>query len=48
LQQRRYKHIIGSTLRARSDGGQAGEAAIAVQVLNRMIHIAKPISGRRT
>jgi hypothetical protein len=44
----RYKHIIGSTLRARSNDGQAGEAAITVQVLNRMIRIAKPISVRRT
>ena len=42
----RYKHIIGSTLRARSADGQAGEAAIAVQVLNRTIRIAKPISAR--
>ncbi len=32
----RHKHIIGSALRARSDDGQGGEAAIAVQVLNRM------------
>ena len=40
----RYKHIIGSTLRARSFDGQAGEAAIAIHVLNRMIRIAKPVS----
>src|ERR1700735_1713525 len=38
----RYKHIIGSTLRARSNDGQAGEAAITVHALNRMIRIAKP------
>jgi hypothetical protein len=44
----RYKHIIGSTLRARSNDGQAGEVAITVQVLNRMIRIAKPISVRRS
>ena len=44
----RYKHIIGSTLRARSTDGQGGEAAITVQVLNRMIRIAKSISVRRT
>ena len=43
----RYKHIIGPTLRARSNDGQAGEAAITVHVLNRMIRIAKPISVRR-
>jgi hypothetical protein len=42
----RYKHIIGSTLRARSNDGQDGEAAITVQVLNRMIRIVKPISVR--
>ena len=42
----RDKHIIGSKLRARSNDGQAGEAAITVQVLNRMIRIAKPISIR--
>jgi transposase len=40
----RYKHIIGSKLRARSTAGQKGEVAIAVRALNRMIQIAKPIS----
>ena len=44
----RFKHIIGSKLRAHSNDGQCGEVAIAVQVLNRMIRIAKPISVRRT
>ena len=38
----RYKLTIGSTLRARSNDGQAGEAAITVHALNRMIRIAKP------
>jgi len=33
----RYKHIIGSTLHARSNDGQGGEVAIVVHVLNRMI-----------
>jgi hypothetical protein len=42
----RYKHIIASALRARSDDGQGGEVAIAVHALNRMIRIAKPISVR--
>jgi hypothetical protein len=42
----RYKHIIASALRARSDDGQSGEVAIAVHALNRMIRIAKPISIR--
>jgi hypothetical protein len=37
----RYKHIIASALRARSDDGQGGEVAIAVHALNRMIRIAK-------
>ena len=44
----RYKHIIGSKLRAHSNDGQCGEVAIAVHALNRMIRIAKPISVRRT
>ena len=44
----RYKHIVGPTLRARSTDGQGGEVAIAVQVLNRMIRNAKPISVRRS
>jgi transposase len=44
----RYKHIVGPTLRARSIDGQGGEVAIAVQVLNRMIRNAKPISVRRS
>lgn len=42
----RYRHIISSKLRARSSDGQQGEVAIAVQVLNRMTRIAKPISAR--
>jgi hypothetical protein len=40
----RYKHTIAPKLRARSPDGQKGEVAIAIQVLNRMIRIAKPIS----
>lgn len=42
----RYKHIIGAKLRARTFDVQQAEAAIAIQVLNRMIRIAKPISVR--
>ena len=42
----RYKHLIGPTLRARTRSGQQGEAALSVQVLNRMTRIAKPISVR--
>ena len=44
----RYKHLIGSTLRARSLAAQQGEVAIAVRALNRMIRVAKPISVRVT
>ena len=43
----RYKHLIGPKLRARSRPAQLGEVALAVQVLNRMIREAKPISVRR-
>jgi len=42
----RYKHLIGSNLRARSLPAQWGEAAIAVAVLNTMIRTAKPVSIR--
>jgi hypothetical protein len=41
----RYKSIIGSRPRARF-AAQQGEVAIAVEALNRMIRIAKPISVR--
>jgi len=44
----RYKHSIGSTLRARSLATQQGEVAIAVRALNRMIRVAKPVSVRVT
>jgi hypothetical protein len=42
----RHKAIIGPRLRARSLAAQQGEVAIAVEVLNRMIRAAKPISVR--
>ena len=44
----RYKHLIGSTLRARSLASQQGEVAIAVRALNRMINVGKPLSIRVT
>ena len=44
----RYKNIIGSRLRARTLAAQQGEIAIAVEALNRMIRVAKPISVRVT
>ena len=42
----RYKATIGPRLRARGLPAQQGEAAIAVEVLNRMIRVAKPVSVR--
>jgi hypothetical protein len=42
-----YKHLIGPKLRARIRPAQHGEVALAVQVLNRMIRTAKPVSVRR-
>ena len=44
----RYKRLIGPRLRARNVAAQAGEVALAVQVLNRMIRQAKPVMVRRT
>ena len=43
----RTKHLIGPKLRARGRPAQHGEVALAVQVLNRMIRTAKPVSIRR-
>ena len=40
----RYKSIIGDRLRARSQGGQQAEAAIACNVLNRMAELGRPSS----
>ena len=42
----RYKAIIGPKLRGRSLPAQQGEAAMATEVLNRMIRVAKPVSIR--
>ena len=42
----RYKAIIGPKLRARSLPAQQGEVAMAAEVLNRMIRVAKPMSIR--
>jgi len=42
----RYKHLIGPKLRARGLPGQQSEVALAVDALNRMIRVAKPISVR--
>ena len=43
----RYKHLIGPKLRARTRPSQRGEVALAIQVLNRMIREAKPVSVPR-
>jgi len=40
--------LIGSKLRARSLAAQQGEVTIAVNALNRMIRVAKPLSVRVT
>jgi transposase len=42
----RYKAIIGPKLRARILPAQQGEVAMAAEVLNRMIRVAKPVSIR--
>ncbi len=42
----RYKHLIGSKLRACSLLTQQGEVAIAVAVLNTTFRTTKPISVR--
>lgn len=42
----RYKGIIGPKLRARRLPAQQSEVAIAAEVLNRMVRVAKPVSAR--
>ena len=42
----RYKALIGPRLRARTLSNQQGEIARGVEVLNRMIRVAKPASVR--
>ena len=44
----RYKAIIGPKLHARILPAQRGEAAIAIEALNHMIRVAKPLSIRAT
>jgi len=43
----RYKHLIGPRLRARNAAAQAGEVALAIQVLDHMIREAKPVTIRQ-
>ena len=42
----RYKRVIGDTLRSQTDGRQATEAAIAVNVLNCMLELGRLVSVR--
>jgi hypothetical protein len=42
----RYKRVIGDALRARTDGRQAAEVAIAVHALDRMLELGRPESVR--
>jgi Transposase DDE domain len=42
----RYKALIGPRLRSRGVVNQQGEVALGVEVLNRMIRVAKPVSVR--
>ena len=43
---RRYKRIIGDTLRSQSRPAQEVETRIAVNVLNRMFDLGRPESVR--
>jgi hypothetical protein len=38
----RYKRVIGTALRLRTDQRRASEVAIAVEVLNRMLALGRP------
>jgi len=38
----RYKRVIGDALHSRTDLRRASEAAIAVEVLNRMLALGRP------
>jgi hypothetical protein len=42
----RYKALIGPRLRARTLENQQGEVALGIEVLNRKIRVAKPVSVR--
>ena len=44
----RSKRVIGDALRSHTDGRQATEVAIAVQVLNRMLDLGRPEYVRLT
>ena len=38
----RFKRVIGDALHSHTDGRQATEVAIAVEVLNRMLELGRP------
>ena len=42
----RYQQVIGDGLRFRKDERRTTEVAVAVQVLNRMLELGRPISVR--
>ena len=42
----RYKHLIGDTLKARSEANQQIESRLGCALLNRMIHLGKSQSYR--
>ena len=42
----RYKHLIGGTLKARSEANQQVESRLGCALLNRMMHLGKPQSER--
>ena len=42
----RYKHLIGGTLKARSQANQQVESRLGCALLNRMSHVGKPQSYR--
>ena len=44
----RYKGIIGATLRARNFQGQKNEAALACNILNRMVRLGTPLRPATT
>ena len=42
----RFKQVIGDRLRSRTDGCRTTEVGVAVDVLNRMLELGRPISVR--
>ncbi|MBP2316127.1 hypothetical protein J2852_005492 [Azospirillum soli] len=42
----RFKRVIGDALRSHTEGAQATEIVVAVEVLNRMLDFGRPKSVR--